>query len=166
MTSLVIVSNTPSMIKRRSLSVVRAMVKKTRTKFVSWHMTLMSLRTINKNKHLKAKNESLKKDAYELKSKIEQLERNKGISLECETCIKLKSKISSLNLKLASFKNSSTFLQEMLEMQKPPKDKHGIGYTEDIASTSNTKIKKTGPKHEEKRTVEPALPVPFRKRTS
>ncbi|GJT47603.1 zf-CCHC domain-containing protein [Tanacetum coccineum] len=121
----------------------------------------ISLRIINKNKHLKAKNKSLKKDACELKSKIKQLERNKWISLECESCIKLQSKISSLNLKLASIKNSSTSLQEMLELQKPPKDKHGIGYTEDIASISNTKIKKTGPEHEEKRTVEPASPVPF-----
>ncbi|GJY25382.1 zf-CCHC domain-containing protein [Tanacetum coccineum] len=60
------------------------------------------LRIVNKNKHLKAKNESLKKDACELKSKIEQLERNKRISFECESCIKLQSKISSLNLKLAS----------------------------------------------------------------
>nr|GEY59309.1 DUF4219 domain-containing protein/UBN2 domain-containing protein [Tanacetum cinerariifolium] len=35
------------------------------------------LRIINKNKHLKAKNESLKRDVCELKSKVEQLERNK-----------------------------------------------------------------------------------------
>ncbi|GJY22526.1 hypothetical protein Tco_0396184 [Tanacetum coccineum] len=34
----------------------------------------------------------------------------------------------------------------MLEMQKPPKDKHGIGYTNDIASTSNTETKKLSPK--------------------
>ncbi|GKB02040.1 copia protein [Tanacetum coccineum] len=102
------------------------------------------------------------KDACKLKSKIEQLERNKEISLEFESCIKLQSKISSLNLKLASFKNSSSSLQEMLEMQKPPKDKYGLGYTEDIASTSNTIIKKTGPEHEEKLTVEPAILIrPF-----
>ncbi|GJY78577.1 hypothetical protein Tco_0484378 [Tanacetum coccineum] len=48
----------------------------------------------------------------------------------------------------------------MLEMQKPPKDKHGIGYTDDIASTSNTKPKKLGPKNAEMPSVEPALPVP------
>ncbi|GJR84031.1 zf-CCHC domain-containing protein, partial [Tanacetum coccineum] len=120
----------------------------------------ISLRIINKNKHLKAKNESLKKDACELKSKIEQLERNKGISLECESCIKLQSKISSLNLKLASFKNSSTFLQEMLEMQKPPKDKHGLRYTEDIASTSNNETKKLSPKGVKMPSIESASPVP------
>ncbi|GKA50772.1 hypothetical protein Tco_0743845 [Tanacetum coccineum] len=42
-TSLVIVPNTPSMIKRRSLSCVGAIVKKTSTKFISWHMKLMRL---------------------------------------------------------------------------------------------------------------------------
>ncbi|GKB31293.1 zf-CCHC domain-containing protein [Tanacetum coccineum] len=106
----------------------------------------ISLRIINKNKQLKAKNEVLKKEACELKTKVEQLERNKEISLECESCVNLQSKISSLILKLASFKNSSSSLQEMLEIQKPPKDKHGIGYTDDIASTSNTETKKLSPK--------------------
>ncbi|GJZ21825.1 hypothetical protein Tco_0558864 [Tanacetum coccineum] len=58
------------------------------------------------------------------------------------------------------FENSSSSLQEMLEMQKPPKDKHGIGYTDDIASTSNTKPEKLGPKNAEMPFVELALPVP------
>ncbi|GKE71273.1 hypothetical protein Tco_1529345, partial [Tanacetum coccineum] len=44
----------------------------------------ISLRIINKNKQLKAKNEVLKREACELKAKVEQLERNKEISLECE----------------------------------------------------------------------------------
>ncbi|GJV59145.1 hypothetical protein Tco_1465245 [Tanacetum coccineum] len=48
----------------------------------------------------------------------------------------------------------------MLEMQKPPKNKHGIGYTDDIASTSNTKPKKLDPKNAKMLSVEPALPVP------
>ncbi|GKD11150.1 hypothetical protein Tco_1190835 [Tanacetum coccineum] len=102
----------------------------------------ISLRIINKNKQLKAKNEVLKREACELKAKVEQLERNKEISLECESCVDLQSKISSLTLKLASFKNSSSSLQEMLEMQKAPKVKHGLGYTEVIASSSSTKTKK------------------------
>ncbi|GKB99928.1 zf-CCHC domain-containing protein, partial [Tanacetum coccineum] len=42
----------------------------------------ISLRIINKNKQLKAKNEELKKEACELRTRIEQLERNKKISLE------------------------------------------------------------------------------------
>ncbi|GJX10020.1 hypothetical protein Tco_0199879 [Tanacetum coccineum] len=45
----------------------------------------ISLRIINKNKQLRAKNEVLKREAYELKTKIEQLERDKEISLECES---------------------------------------------------------------------------------
>ncbi|GJZ44686.1 zf-CCHC domain-containing protein [Tanacetum coccineum] len=120
----------------------------------------ISLRIINKNKQLRAKNEVLKREACELKTKIEQLERYKEISLECESCNNLKTKISSLTLKLASFKNSSSSLQEMLEMQKAPKDKHEIGYTDDIASTRNTKTKKLGPKISKIPSIEPALPVP------
>ncbi|GJU78291.1 hypothetical protein Tco_1275361 [Tanacetum coccineum] len=48
----------------------------------------------------------------------------------------------------------------MLEMQKPPKDKHGIGYTEEIASTSNVKTKKLSPKDVKMPSVELASPVP------
>ncbi|GJS05726.1 putative ribonuclease H-like domain-containing protein [Tanacetum coccineum] len=107
----------------------------------------ISLRIINKNKQLKAKNEVLKREACELKAKVEQLERNKEISLVCESCVDLQSKISSLTLKLASFKSSSLSLQEMIEMQKPPEDKHGLGYTKAIASTGSTKIKNLGPEN-------------------
>ncbi|GJZ73089.1 retrovirus-related pol polyprotein from transposon TNT 1-94 [Tanacetum coccineum] len=49
----------------------------------------------------------------------------------------------------------------MLEMQKPPKDKHGIGYTEDIASASNEKTKKLSPNDVKMPSVEPASSVPF-----
>ncbi|GJT46632.1 retrovirus-related pol polyprotein from transposon TNT 1-94 [Tanacetum coccineum] len=49
----------------------------------------ISLRIINKNKQLKAKNEELKKEACELKTRVEQLERNKKISLECTSKVKL-----------------------------------------------------------------------------
>ncbi|GKB43289.1 hypothetical protein Tco_0888231 [Tanacetum coccineum] len=48
----------------------------------------------------------------------------------------------------------------MLEKQKTQKDKHGIGFTEEIASTSNTKTKKSGPVDKEMSTLEQALPVP------
>ncbi|GJX97446.1 zf-CCHC domain-containing protein [Tanacetum coccineum] len=120
----------------------------------------ISLRIINKNKQLKAKNEALKKETYKLKIRIEQLERNKEISLECESCDNLQTKISSLTLKLASLKNSSTSLQEMLEMQKLPKDKHRIGYTDNIASTSNMETKKLSPKNVKKPSIELALLVP------
>ncbi|GJY50648.1 hypothetical protein Tco_0441495 [Tanacetum coccineum] len=66
---------------------------------------------------------------------------------------------SSSSLDNDSWQNHST-LQEMLEMQKPPKDKHGIGYTEDIASTRNEKTKKLSPKDVKMPSVELALPVP------
>ncbi|GJW89655.1 MAK10-like protein [Tanacetum coccineum] len=120
----------------------------------------ISLRIINKNKHLKAKNQSLKRDVCELKSKIEQLERNKEISHECESYDKLVIEISSLKLKLASFENISSSLRKMVEMQKPLKDKYGLGYTEDIASTSNNKIKNLGPLNDKMLSVESATPVP------
>ncbi|GJR28835.1 hypothetical protein Tco_1105067 [Tanacetum coccineum] len=120
----------------------------------------ISLRLINKNKHLKSKNEALKNEACELRKQLEQLKSNKDFFLKCESCVNLKSKVSSLSLKLASFKNSSVFLQEMLEKQKPPKDKHKIGFTEYIASTSDTKTKKLSPIDNKMPTVELASPVP------
>ncbi|GJZ44697.1 hypothetical protein Tco_0591952 [Tanacetum coccineum] len=119
----------------------------------------ISLRIINKNKHLKAKNEVLKNKTCDLRKIVEQLERNKEISLECESCVNLQSKISSLTLKLASFKSSSSSLQEMLEMKKSPKDKLGIGYIEDIVYTRNVKTKKLSPKDDKMPTVESASPV-------
>ncbi|GJV41114.1 zf-CCHC domain-containing protein [Tanacetum coccineum] len=120
----------------------------------------ISLRIINKNKHVKAKNESLKRDVYELKSKVEQLEGNKEISHKCESCGKLVIEINSLKLKLASFENSSSSLRKMVEMQKSSKDNYGLGYTEDIASTRNNKIKSLGPQNDEMLFVESAMPVP------
>ncbi|GJY29781.1 hypothetical protein Tco_0405548 [Tanacetum coccineum] len=63
--------------------------------------------------------------------------------------------VNSLKLKLASFENSSLSLQKMVEMQKPSKDKCGLGYTETITSPRNTKIKNLGD-HLKKLSVEPA----------
>ncbi|GJU74365.1 zf-CCHC domain-containing protein [Tanacetum coccineum] len=117
----------------------------------------INLRLINKNRHLKTKNELLKNEACDLRKRVEQLERNKET---CESCVNLESKVSSLSLKLASFKNSSIFLQEMLEKQKILKDKHGIRFTEYIASTSNTKTKTLGLIDKKSSTVEPGSPVP------
>ncbi|GJS21466.1 zf-CCHC domain-containing protein [Tanacetum coccineum] len=121
----------------------------------------VSLRIINKNKHLKAKNELLQRNVDELKIKLELLEKNKEISNKCDVCNKLEIEINSLKLKLASFENSSSSLQKMVEMQKPSKDKYGLGYTENIASSSNTKIKNLGPQIQQEPSVEPALPVPL-----
>ncbi|GJR73047.1 retrovirus-related pol polyprotein from transposon TNT 1-94 [Tanacetum coccineum] len=101
----------------------------------------ISLRIINKNKHLKAKNESLKKTFNELKTKLDILEKGKETSSNCDACNELRLEVNSLKLKLASFENSSSSLQKMVKMQKPLKDKCGLGYTETIASFRKTKIK-------------------------
>ncbi|GJR25816.1 zf-CCHC domain-containing protein [Tanacetum coccineum] len=102
----------------------------------------ISLTIINKNKLLKTKNEIVDNKVCELKSRIEQVEKNKEVSVECESCAKLYSKIESLYLKLAKFENSSHFLQEMIENQRTQKEKKGLGFTKDIASTNNTKTGK------------------------
>ncbi|GKC09658.1 hypothetical protein Tco_1001268 [Tanacetum coccineum] len=115
----------------------------------------ISLRIINKNKHLKAKNESLKKTINELKTKLDILEKGKETSSNCDACSELRLEVNSLKLKLASFEYSSSSLQKMVEMQKPSKDKCGLGYTETIASPRNTKIKNLGDQLE-KLSVEPA----------
>nr|GEW62493.1 hypothetical protein [Tanacetum cinerariifolium] len=112
----------------------------------SWEMSMINYAKLVlefSKKQLKAKNKVLKRKACELKAKVKQLERYKEISLGCESCVDLQSKISLLTLKLASFKNSSSSLQEMIEMQKAPKDKHRLGYAEVIASSSSIKTKKS-----------------------
>ncbi|GJU33214.1 retrovirus-related pol polyprotein from transposon TNT 1-94 [Tanacetum coccineum] len=48
----------------------------------------------------------------------------------------------------------------MIDNQKSLKDNHGLGFIEDIASTSKTKMEKLGLVDEETSTVEPAVPVP------
>ncbi|GKB19205.1 zf-CCHC domain-containing protein [Tanacetum coccineum] len=58
----------------------------------------ISLRIINKNKHLKAKNELLNNEACDLRRRLEQLERNKEVYVECESCVDLQSKVNSLSL--------------------------------------------------------------------
>ncbi|GKB36824.1 hypothetical protein Tco_0881766 [Tanacetum coccineum] len=119
-----------------------------------------SLRIINKNKHLKAKNELLNNKAYTLKKKLDQLEKNKEASVECETCVELRSKVNLLSLKLTSFESSSYLLKEMIDNQRSLKDKHGLGFTEGIASTSKTKTEKLSHVDEKMSTVEPVVPVP------
>ncbi|GJY58949.1 retrovirus-related pol polyprotein from transposon TNT 1-94 [Tanacetum coccineum] len=119
----------------------------------------INLRIINKNKHLKAKNKLLDNEACALRKRLDQLEK-KEVSVECETCVELRSKVDSLSLKLASFESSSYFLQEMIENQRSLKDKHGLGFIEGIDSTSNTKMEKLGHVDEKMYTVEPTLSVP------
>ncbi|GJR58104.1 hypothetical protein Tco_1500266 [Tanacetum coccineum] len=101
----------------------------------------ISLRIINKNKHLTTKNEILDNKVYELKERLKRLEKNKEINEECKSCINLRMEIDSLSLKLAKFENSSPFLQEIIENQRLHKDNKGPGFTEHKALTS---IAKTG----------------------
>ncbi|GKE98647.1 hypothetical protein Tco_0021998, partial [Tanacetum coccineum] len=48
----------------------------------------------------------------------------------------------------------------MIDNQSSLKDKHGLGFKEDIASTSKTKTEKLGPVDEETSTVELTVLVP------
>nr|GEW69284.1 hypothetical protein [Tanacetum cinerariifolium] len=107
-----------------------------------------------------AKNELLNNEACALRKRLEQLEKNKEVSVECESCFDLRSKVNSLSLKLASFESSSYFFQEMIENQRSLKDKHGIGFTKGIASTSKTKIEKLGHVDEKTSTIELRLVPP------
>nr|GEY78647.1 hypothetical protein [Tanacetum cinerariifolium] len=120
----------------------------------------ISLRIINNNKHLKAKNELLNNKDHALNKKLDQLEKNKEASVECKTCVELQSKVNSLSLKLTSFESSSYFLQEMIDNQRSLKDKHELGFTEGITSTSKTKTEKLSQVDEETSTIEPTVPVP------
>ncbi|GJW11740.1 hypothetical protein Tco_1577567 [Tanacetum coccineum] len=92
--------------------------------------------------------------------RLERLEKSKEINIECESYVKLRSKIESLSLKLAKFENSSYFLQEMIEKQRPKKDKKVFGFTEDRASTSEAKPRKLVQESGNLSTVELAKPVP------
>ncbi|GJT94221.1 zf-CCHC domain-containing protein [Tanacetum coccineum] len=102
----------------------------------------MSLKIINKNKHLKAIRNNLENEISELKEKLSKLERNKKVNLECTTCQTLKidnEKLQEEALKLTQFQKSTRSLNEMLSIQKPFKDKSGLGFNSFEASTSETK---------------------------
>ncbi|GJX00415.1 zf-CCHC domain-containing protein [Tanacetum coccineum] len=87
-------------------------------------------------------------------------EKDKEISVECRSCIDLRTKIDSLSLKLAKFENSGHFLQEMIENQRLQKAKKGLGFTEDKASTSGVKTGKMGQESAKLPSEELALTVP------
>ncbi|GKA59059.1 hypothetical protein Tco_0758372 [Tanacetum coccineum] len=103
----------------------------------------ISLKVINKNNHLKNKIELLDNEVFELKERLKRLEKNKAISEECKSCIDLHTKNESLVPKLSRFKNSSHYLQEMLENQRLHNDRKGLGFADHKASTSEVKMSKT-----------------------
>ncbi|GJY26607.1 hypothetical protein Tco_0401333 [Tanacetum coccineum] len=57
----------------------------------------ISLRIINKYKHLKAKNKLLDNGDCAFRKRIDQLEKNKEACVECATCVELRSKVNSLS---------------------------------------------------------------------
>ncbi|GJU58001.1 zf-CCHC domain-containing protein [Tanacetum coccineum] len=102
----------------------------------------ISLKIITKNKRLKAARTSLEKEISILKEKVSTLEKNKGVDLECVKCHMLKienEKLKEEALKLTKIEKSIHCLNEMLNNQKPSKEKLGLGFNSFEASSSGTK---------------------------
>ncbi|GKB00089.1 zf-CCHC domain-containing protein [Tanacetum coccineum] len=89
------------------------------------------------------KRDLLEKEILELNEKIKKLERSKEIEIACKSCEELKSENSKLKetqVKFVNFDKSANSLSEMLNNQKPPSCKTGLGFDSSKASTSGTKI--------------------------
>ncbi|GJV24831.1 zf-CCHC domain-containing protein [Tanacetum coccineum] len=102
----------------------------------------ISLKIINKNKILKTKRNLLEKEILELNEKIKKLERNKEIKITCKSCDEIKlenAKLKKTQVKFVKFDKSANSLREMLNNQKSPNCKIGLGFDSDKASTSGTK---------------------------
>ncbi|GJZ72007.1 zf-CCHC domain-containing protein [Tanacetum coccineum] len=102
----------------------------------------ISLKIINKNKILKTKRDLLEKEILELNDKIKKLERSKEIEIACKSCEELKSenaKLKETQVKFVKFDKSANSLREMLNNQKSPSCKIGLGFDDSKASTSGTK---------------------------
>nr|GEW52715.1 zf-CCHC domain-containing protein/UBN2 domain-containing protein [Tanacetum cinerariifolium] len=102
----------------------------------------ISLKIINKNKFLKTKRYLLEKEILELNEKIKKLERNKEIDIACESCKELKlenTKLKENQVKFVKFDKNANSLREMLNNQKSPSCKIGLGFDNSKASTSGTK---------------------------
>ncbi|GJS85497.1 retrovirus-related pol polyprotein from transposon TNT 1-94 [Tanacetum coccineum] len=102
----------------------------------------ISLKIINKNKILKTKRDLLEKEILELNEKIKKLERSKEIKIACKSCEELKSenaKLKETQVKFVKFDKSANSLREMLNNQKSPSCKIGLGFDSNKASTSGTK---------------------------
>ncbi|GJT75320.1 zf-CCHC domain-containing protein [Tanacetum coccineum] len=102
----------------------------------------ISLKIINKNKILKTKRDLLEKEILELNEKIKKLERSKEIEIACKSCEELKSenaKLKETQVKFVKFDKSANSLREMLNNQKSPSCKIGLGFNDSKASISRTK---------------------------
>ncbi|GJW76555.1 retrovirus-related pol polyprotein from transposon TNT 1-94 [Tanacetum coccineum] len=102
----------------------------------------ISLKIINKNKILKTKRDIFEKEILELNKKIKKLKRSKEIKMACKSCNELKlenAKLKETQVKFVKFDKSANSLREMLNNQKLPSCKIGLGFDSDKASTSETK---------------------------
>ncbi|GKB00123.1 zf-CCHC domain-containing protein, partial [Tanacetum coccineum] len=102
----------------------------------------ISLKIISKNKILKTKRDLLEKEILELNEKIKKLERCKEIEIACKSCEELKSenaKHKETQVKFIKFDKSTNSLREILNNQKSPSCKIGLGFDDSKASTSGTK---------------------------
>ncbi|GJV08309.1 copia protein [Tanacetum coccineum] len=102
----------------------------------------LSLKIINKNKILKTKRELLEKEILELNEKIKKLERNKEVDIGCESSQQLhleNAKLKETQVKFVKFDQSANSLKEMLNVQRLPSCKIGLGFDMNKASTSGTK---------------------------
>ncbi|GJV55166.1 hypothetical protein Tco_1456171, partial [Tanacetum coccineum] len=102
----------------------------------------ISLKIINKNKILKTKRDLLEKGILELNEKIKKLERSKEIEMAWKSSEEFKlenAKLQETQVKFVKFDKSANSLREMLNNQKSPSCKIGLGFDRDKASTSGTK---------------------------
>ncbi|GJW22743.1 zf-CCHC domain-containing protein [Tanacetum coccineum] len=99
----------------------------------------ISLKIINKNKILKTKRDLLEKEILELNEKIKKLEISKEIEITCKSYEELKLKNAKLKETQVKFDKSANSLREMLDKQKSPSCKIGIGVDCSKASTNETK---------------------------
>ncbi|GJY20052.1 hypothetical protein Tco_0392618 [Tanacetum coccineum] len=85
---------------------------------------------------------SLENEILELEEKIKRLERNKNIDIGCESCQELhleNDKLKEFQAKFIKFDQSANSLKEMLNAQRSPCSKGGLGFNKDEASTCGTK---------------------------
>ncbi|GKE50643.1 hypothetical protein Tco_1481901 [Tanacetum coccineum] len=105
--------------------------------------TCLMAQSSNENKILKTKRDLLKKEILELNEKIKKLERSKEIKSACKLCDELKLenvKLKETQVKFIKFDKSANSLREMLNNQKSPSCKIGLGFDDSKASISETKI--------------------------
>ncbi|GKB35810.1 zf-CCHC domain-containing protein [Tanacetum coccineum] len=91
----------------------------------------ISLKIVNKIKILKTKRDLLEKEILELNEKIIKLERSKEIEIACKSCEELNlenAKLKETQVKFVKFDKSANSLREMLNNQKSPSCKIGLGF--------------------------------------